>query len=113
MVKEHILIKYSRYLNPNKGSFIKEIFGLKSNLETKQMYAQWMKHLHPDKTFKDFKMVNGKIIPFIGPNTSKNQERLIKAEVEFWSRYSKLFDENGMLKKELITKHFGKDSLID
>ena len=105
--------KYSRYLNPNKGSFIKEIFGLKSNLETKQMYAQWMKHLHPDKTFKDFKMVNGKIIPFIGPNTSKNQERLIKAEVEFWSRYSKLFDENGMLKKELITKHFGKDSLID
>tara|TARA_A100001201_G_scaffold9753_1_gene14205 strand:- start:9728 stop:16852 length:7125 start_codon:yes stop_codon:yes gene_type:complete len=105
--------RYSRYLNPNKGSFIKEIFGLKSNLETKQMYVQWMQHLHPDKQFKDFKMVNGKVVPFIGPNTSENQARLIKAETEFWFRYRKMFDKNGMLKKELIKKYFGKDAMIN
>ena len=105
--------KYTRYLNPNKGSFFKEVFGFKSTAETRQMYNQWMQHLHPDKTFKDYKIVNGKIIPFIGPNTSKNQARIIKAETEYWFRHRKLFDKNGILQANLIVKHLGKDAKID
>ena len=72
-----------------------------------------MQHLHPDKTFKDYKIVNGKIIPFIGPNTSKNQARIIKAETEYWFRHRKLFDKNGILQANLIVKHLGKDAKID
>ena len=109
--------KYTRYLNPNKGSFIKEIFGFESEDETRQMYYQWMQHLHPDKIFKDYKTVNGKIIPFVGPNTSKNQARLLKAEAEYGFRYRHLFEQTGknkgILKASLIIKHLGKHAKID
>ena len=70
-----------------------------------------------DKIFKDYKTVNGKIIPFVGPNTSKNQARLLKAEAEYGFRYRHLFEQTGknkgILKASLIIKHLGKHAKID
>ena len=98
--------RYAKLLNPNKGSLIKEFFtGTKSKEQSTALYIDWMKHLHPDNTFTDYKIVDGKIVPFVGKNTSKNQEMIIKGELEFWHKYSKYFDKKGNLKPKYLKKY--------